>query len=430
MLAKVMSCAIVGLDGAVVEVETDITPGLPFFAIVGLPDTAVQEAKERVRAAIRNSGFSFPMKRIAVNLAPADIKKEGPSYDLSIAMAILISSEQVAADTAKTVFLGELSMDGSLRHTNGILPMVAVAREQGFTKIVVPETDAKEAALIEGVEIIPIESLAQLAGCLQGEIPTPEYKVEPAAEAMNPSENIPIEQSTGADEVKNGGVDEQPKPPAFVETEFAVSKGGTKGVMRNSYQVLPDGSYVLKSEVEAKGIASLFFGKLKQQSEGIVTEQGLKPSSYFYQYGNNEDKAQRASFDWQAGQVTMQNGKKIKTAPLVEGTQDFLSFMYQFMFVPPLEQMQLSIANGKKLGTYDYGFEGEETLSTKMGELHTVHIFRSRADSDEKTELWLALDYHYLPVKVRRTEKDGYVIEQIATLMSTQMPASDTTVPK
>ena len=182
MLAKVMSCATVGLDGAIVEVETDITPGLPFFAIVGLPDMAVQEAKERVRAAIRNSGFSFPMKRIAVNLAPADIKKEGPSYDLSIAMAILISSEQVAADTSKTVFLGELSMDGSLRHTNGILPMVAVAREQGFSTIVVPQVDAKEAALIEGVKIIPVASLAQLTGCLQGEIPVPEYKAEPTAE--------------------------------------------------------------------------------------------------------------------------------------------------------------------------------------------------------------------------------------------------------
>ena len=244
-------------------------------------------------------------------------------------------------------------------------------------------------------------------------------KAEPVVEAVKPEENLPPEQAASTDEVNNGDVDERPKPPVFVETEFAVSKGGTKGVMRNSYQALPDGSYILKSEVEAKGLASLFLGKLKQQSDGIVTEQGLKPSSYFYQYGDNEDKTQRASFDWQAGILTMQNGKKIKTAPLVEGTQDFLSFMYQFMFVPPLEQMQLSIANGKKLGTYDYGFEGEVTLSTKMGELQTVHIFRSRADSDEKTEFWLALDYHYLPVKVRQTEKDGDVIEQIATRIST-----------
>ncbi|MDO8577727.1 MAG: magnesium chelatase domain-containing protein, partial [Dehalococcoidales bacterium] len=178
MLAKVISCAVSGLDGAIVEVETDITPGLPFFAIVGLPDLSVQEAKERVRAAIRNSGFSFPMKRIAVNLAPADLKKEGPAYDLSIAVAILISSEQFTADVSKTVFLGELSMDGSLRHTNGILPMVSVAKEQGFSTIVVPEVDAREAALIGGVKIIPIESLAQLIACLKDEIATPEYVAE------------------------------------------------------------------------------------------------------------------------------------------------------------------------------------------------------------------------------------------------------------
>jgi len=183
MLAKVISCAVAGLEGAIVEVETDIAPGLPLFAIVGLPDPAVQEAKERVRAAIRNSGFSFPMKRIAVNLAPADLKKEGPAYDLSIAVAILISSEQFTADVSKTVFLGELSMDGSLRHTNGILPMVSVAKEQGFSTIVVPEVDAREAALIGGVKIIPIESLAQLIACLKDEIATPEYKAEEAPKA-------------------------------------------------------------------------------------------------------------------------------------------------------------------------------------------------------------------------------------------------------
>ncbi len=193
MLAKVISCAVVGLDGAIVEVETDIAPGLPFFAIVGLPDMAVQEAKERVRGAIRNSGFTFPMKRIAVNLAPADLKKEGPAYDLSIALAILLSSEQIAADTSKTVFLGELSMDGSLRHTSGILPMVAVAREQGFSTIVVPEVDAREAALIEGVKIIPIASLAQLTACLQGQIDIPEYKAEKPAETAtlsNPATDL------------------------------------------------------------------------------------------------------------------------------------------------------------------------------------------------------------------------------------------------
>ncbi|MDD5039015.1 MAG: magnesium chelatase domain-containing protein, partial [Dehalococcoidales bacterium] len=176
MLAKVISCAIVGLEGAIVEVEADISPGLPSFTIVGLPDTAVQEARERVRAAIRNSGCTFPMKRIVVNLAPADLKKAGPAYDLPIAVGILLSSEQVAADASQTIIIGELSLDGSLRHTNGVLPMVALAHGQGFATIIVPEADAREASLIEGVKIIPVNSLAQLVSYLRGEIAAPEYK--------------------------------------------------------------------------------------------------------------------------------------------------------------------------------------------------------------------------------------------------------------
>ncbi len=175
MLAKVISCAIVGLEGAIVEVEADMSPGLPSFTVVGLPDAAVQEARERVRAAIRNSGFTFPMKRIIVNLAPADLKKAGPAYDLPIALGILLSSEQLYADVSQTLLLGELSLDGSLRHTNGVLPMVALAREQGFSTVIVPETDAKEASLIAETKIIPVSSLCQLVSYLQGEIPAPEY---------------------------------------------------------------------------------------------------------------------------------------------------------------------------------------------------------------------------------------------------------------
>jgi magnesium chelatase family protein len=186
MLAKVMSCAIVGLEGVIVEVEVDISPGLPSFTIVGLPDAAVQEARERVRAAIRNSGFTFPMRRIVVNLAPADLKKAGPAYDLPIALCILISSEQVSADASQTILLGELSLDGSLRHTNGILPMVALACQEGLSTIIVPEADVKEASLIPGPKIIPITSLAQLGGYLRGEIPAPEYTPGEVQEYTSP----------------------------------------------------------------------------------------------------------------------------------------------------------------------------------------------------------------------------------------------------
>ncbi|MBM4445926.1 MAG: YifB family Mg chelatase-like AAA ATPase [Chloroflexi bacterium] len=176
MLAKVMSCAVVGLEGAIVEVEVDISPGLPSFTVVGLPDTAVQEARERVRAAIRNSGCIFPTRRITVNLAPADLKKAGPAYDLPIAIGILLSSEQVYAEVTKTLFLGELSLDGSLRHTHGILPMVAIARDKGLSDVFVPADDANEASMLDGIKVIPSTSLAQLVSHLRGEISIPQYQ--------------------------------------------------------------------------------------------------------------------------------------------------------------------------------------------------------------------------------------------------------------
>jgi len=186
MLAKVTSCAIIGLEGAIVEVEVDISAGLPSFTIVGLPDAAVQEARERVRAAIRNSSCSFPMRRIVVNLAPADLKKAGPAYDLPIAVGILISSEQIQANVTQTIILGELSLDGGLRHTNGVLPMVALAQEKGFADVIVPMADAKEASLIERTRIIPVTSLSELISYLRGEIPTPEYQPDLTRETEKP----------------------------------------------------------------------------------------------------------------------------------------------------------------------------------------------------------------------------------------------------
>jgi len=190
MLAKVKTAAVVGLEGRLVDVEVDISSGLPAMTIVGLPDTAVQEARERVRAAIRNSGCTFPMKRIVVNLAPADLKKAGPAYDLPIAVGVLLSSEQIYADVSQTIILGELSLDGSLRHTNGVLPMVALAHQEGFSTTIVPEADAKEASLIEGTKIIPIVSLSQLVSYLREEIPIPEYQPEEIQEYTPPAVSI------------------------------------------------------------------------------------------------------------------------------------------------------------------------------------------------------------------------------------------------
>src|SRR5918912_4150693 len=164
MLAKVRSCAVIGLEGAIVEVEVDISNGLAAFQIVGLPDAAVNEAKDRVRAAIKNSSCLFPFKRITVNLAPADLRKEGPAYDLPIAIGILLASGQINPDEqiADYLFLGELSLDGSVRHTNGILPMVALAREKHIKAVFVPSVDAMEASLLKEITIYPVETLGQL----------------------------------------------------------------------------------------------------------------------------------------------------------------------------------------------------------------------------------------------------------------------------
>ncbi|MCX6014999.1 MAG: YifB family Mg chelatase-like AAA ATPase [Chloroflexales bacterium] len=168
MLAKVMSCGIKGLDGVPVSVEVDIAGGLPYFAVVGLADIAVQESRERVRAAIRNSQMEFPMRRVAVSLAPADLRKVGPAYDLPIAMAILLATGQVVADIAQMVFLGELGFDGSLRHTDGVLPMVIAARDAGLKQVVVPASDAAEASLVPGMTVLPCQNLRELCDFLQG----------------------------------------------------------------------------------------------------------------------------------------------------------------------------------------------------------------------------------------------------------------------
>jgi len=167
--AKVNSAAVIGLDATIVDVEVDTSRGLPSFLIVGLPDKAVEESKERVRSAIKNSGAIFPTGRIIVNLAPADIPKVGPAYDLPIAVGILLALGQIELKEEKSLFIGELSLNGNLRHTSGILPMVLEAKDKGYTTIYLPEVNAREATLVKGLKIIPIKSLKELIFYLRGE---------------------------------------------------------------------------------------------------------------------------------------------------------------------------------------------------------------------------------------------------------------------
>jgi magnesium chelatase family protein len=176
MLAKVTSCAVVGLDGALVDVEVDISGGQIGFTIVGLPDTAAQESRERVRAAIKNSGFTYPLKRITVNLAPTNLRKEGPAYDLPVAVGLLMAAEQLQANLSRALIIGELSLDGIVRHTNGVLPMAALARTQGFKTLFVPASNAPEAALVPDLDVYPIETLFALVMHLQEMQPIAPYR--------------------------------------------------------------------------------------------------------------------------------------------------------------------------------------------------------------------------------------------------------------
>ncbi len=191
MLATVHSCAVLGLDGYIVDVEVDFNPraGLPSFTIVGLPDAAVKESRERVRAAIKNSRLQFPNKGYVVNLSPADLPKHGPAYDLAIAVGVLAATDQVplgALDGA--IFVGELSLDGSVRHVKGVMPMANTAKIQGYHTIYVPTVDAAEAALVEGIDVIPLETLGQLVEHLYGLNP-----IAPCPATIQPDDlNVPV----------------------------------------------------------------------------------------------------------------------------------------------------------------------------------------------------------------------------------------------
>jgi len=197
MLARIYSCAVVGLEGVVVEVEVDFTNGLPGMIIVGLPDAAVQESRERVQTAVKNAGLNFPRHRIVVNLAPASVRKEGPYFDLPIALGVIVLGGSLPPGALEsTLVIGELSLDGTVRHARGVLPMAATARAKGFKRMIVPATDAAEAALIPDLEVIPVSTLAGLFEHLSGRVSIP---------AFTPSK----------DEI----------PPLFVPTDFSEVKG-------------------------------------------------------------------------------------------------------------------------------------------------------------------------------------------------------------
>ena len=171
MISKVLSSAVLGVDAYVVDVETDIALGLPAFATVGLPDGAVKESRDRVRAAIKNSGYDFPPRRITVNLAPADIKKEGAAFDLPISIGILAATSIVRREKIdEYIIVGELSLDGNVKSIRGALPIAIEAKRRGFKGLILPLENSREAAIVKGIDVLAVKTLSQVVQFLNGEI--------------------------------------------------------------------------------------------------------------------------------------------------------------------------------------------------------------------------------------------------------------------
>ena len=168
LVVKCNSMGLFGMDSYIVEVEADVSGGIAAFDIVGLPDTAVKESRDRVRTAMKNCGFGFPLTRITVNLAPADIRKEGPLYDLPIFVAMLKATDQLGCDISDSAFIGELSLSGEVRGTNGVLPMVIKAKESGFKSVYIPFANGPEGGVVEDIDVYPVKNIAELMNHLTG----------------------------------------------------------------------------------------------------------------------------------------------------------------------------------------------------------------------------------------------------------------------
>ena len=275
-----------------------------------------------------------------------------------------------------------------------------------------PSIDAPSEALPEVV--------AQPAEIKPEEIKPVEIKPEPPPIVATP-ENTELAESQPQDT----GLVINENAYQYVETEFDVRTkidGSAEGTAKITYSLVESTQYQIRWLTEGSGIAALLFPDLLQTSEGELTKTGLRPNQYSYQFGNKTEKNRAASFDWQAKKVNLQTAKGTKIEDLPDGTQDLLSFMYQFMYVAPLQNMQLPIVNGKKLRVYDYSFEGEEQMNSALGELKTIHILHSGSNEEEKTELWLAIDYQYVPVKIRKIDSNGKVVEMQATRITTTRP--------
>jgi hypothetical protein len=320
--------------------------------------------------------------------------------------------------------LPNLSEQYNLIDVRLMLPKILPNSAQNLA--VVKKPVAKQAKLNKATEPKEEKSVESLAPLSQQSAQPTELPPVDAAIPIEPSE---IVQADAESQREVPDLTAKPEPYQYVESEFDiytdkddVPNRSITGDAKVVYQRLPNAEqYQIKSLIQARGLASLVIPDLLQTSDGYLDGVGLQPVHYLYQFGHKKDKTFSADFNWESKKLVLKSENGVEKLDLPNGTQDLLSFMYQFMFVPPMQNMQLNITNGRKLGLYDYSFEGEEVISTKMGYLKTFHLLRSGEETEKKTELWLALDYQHVPVKIRETNKQGKVYELLVTSLKTEL---------
>jgi hypothetical protein len=244
------------------------------------------------------------------------------------------------------------------------------------------------------------------------EQPAPDQKEE-ANPAEAPSDQLPADQAS-----QELTAEQLNQLPVQIDMMFDVLRNGKIGEAEVHFKRNAEGKYQLTSERRATGIAAAFVkAKDIENSEGLIKSNGLNPITFTHQFGKDGKKLHHADFDWNTAKLKLQANDGSSEVDLPNGTQDMLSFMYQFMFVPPLTEMQITITNGRKLNQYTYRFEGEEEIDTGLGKVKALHIAKNSNEGEAKLDLWLAIDYHYLPIKIRKIDNDDKVYEQIISTL-------------
>lgn len=262
----------------------------------------------------------------------------------------------------------------------------------------------------------PENPLIQMAASSGSGEAMPSQTSDKTSDNQNAAENI--EAARPDDEPTGLTAEQLNQLPTQVDMLFDVLRNGKIGEATVHFRRSTDGHYRLTSERYATGIAAAFVkARDVEKSEGLITTVGLNPTRFTHQFGKDGNKLHRADFDWTSAKLTLQENAASTVVDLPAGTQDMLSFMYQFMFVPPLTEMQVTVTNGRKLNQYPYRFEGEEEIETALGKVKTLHIAKNSSEGDGKLELWLGVDYHYLPMKIRKIDKDGKVYEQVISTL-------------